>query len=131
MRSTATLSVSTAVLAIALAVLPARADEFQMPRQVKVAAVQMLGYDKTDVPRPGFDPSEAVVRYIQKAAIFGQPDWHPPYSIGLGGKSPSPLRVLVEPSEEIRHNPTQNPTQNPIRLEPVGSVRRRWKALMH
>jgi predicted amidohydrolase len=36
--------------------------------QVKVAAVQMLGYDKTDVPRPGFDPGEAVVRYIERAA---------------------------------------------------------------
>ena len=42
--------------------------EPQKPSQVKVAAVQMLGYDKTDVPRPGFDPSEAVVRYIEKAA---------------------------------------------------------------
>ncbi len=39
--------------------------------QVKVAAVQILGYDKTDVPRPGFDPSEAVVRYIAKAAQDG------------------------------------------------------------
>jgi len=39
--------------------------------QVKVAAVQMLGYDKTDVPRPGFDPSETVVRYIERAAKDG------------------------------------------------------------
>jgi predicted amidohydrolase len=38
------------------------------PTRVKVAAVQMLGYDKTDVPRPGFDPSEAVVPYIERAA---------------------------------------------------------------
>ena len=41
------------------------------PTQVKVAAVQMLGYDKTDLPRPGFDPSEAVVRYVEKAADDG------------------------------------------------------------
>ncbi|AMV40187.1 carbon-nitrogen hydrolase family protein [Planctomyces sp. SH-PL62] len=41
------------------------------PTQVKVAAVQMLGYDKTDLPRPGFDPSEAVVRYVEKAAGDG------------------------------------------------------------
>ena len=41
------------------------------PAQVKVAAVQMLGYDKTDVPRPGFDPSEAVVRYVERAAKDG------------------------------------------------------------
>ena len=41
------------------------------PTQVKVAAVQILGYDKNDVPRPGFDPSEAVVPYIHKAAKDG------------------------------------------------------------
>jgi len=41
------------------------------PAQVKVAAVQMLGYDKTDVPRPGFDPGEAVVRYVERAAKDG------------------------------------------------------------
>lgn len=34
---------------------------------VKVAAVQTLGYDKTDVPRPGYDPTEAIVPYINKA----------------------------------------------------------------
>jgi predicted amidohydrolase len=42
--------------------------EVQKPAQVKVAAVQILGYDKTDVPRPSFDPSESVVRYVEKAA---------------------------------------------------------------
>ncbi len=36
--------------------------------RVKIAAVQLLGYDKTDLPRPGFDPTKAVVRYIQRAA---------------------------------------------------------------
>jgi N-carbamoylputrescine amidase len=43
----------------------------KQPGQVKVAAVQILGYDKTDVRRPGFDPSEAVVRYIEKMAKDG------------------------------------------------------------
>jgi len=38
---------------------------------VKVAAVQILGYDKTDVPRPGYEPSEAVVRYIDRAGEDG------------------------------------------------------------
>lgn len=38
---------------------------------VAAAAVQILGYDKTDMPRPGFDPSESVVRYIEKAAKDG------------------------------------------------------------
>ncbi|WP_169977802.1 carbon-nitrogen hydrolase family protein [Tautonia rosea] len=39
--------------------------------QVKVAAVQILGYDKTDLPRPGFDPSEALVPFIERAARDG------------------------------------------------------------
>ena len=46
-------------------------DEPPKPSQVKVAAVQMLGYDKTDLPRPGYDPSEAVVPYIERAAKDG------------------------------------------------------------
>ena len=43
----------------------------QNPGEVKIAAVQMLGYDKTDLPRPGYDPSEKVVSYIEKAAHDG------------------------------------------------------------
>jgi predicted amidohydrolase len=50
------------------AVAPTAEPQQSLPAQVKVAAVQMLGYDKTDVPRPGFDPDKAVVRYIEKAA---------------------------------------------------------------
>jgi predicted amidohydrolase len=41
------------------------------PTAVKVAAVQLSGYDKTDVSRPGYDPTMAVVRYIDKAAADG------------------------------------------------------------
>lgn len=48
--------------------LVALGGEAGKPAEVKVAAVQMLGYDKTDLPRPGFDPSETVVRYVEKAA---------------------------------------------------------------
>ena len=55
-------------LIVCVAVVAAPAALGAEPTQVKVAAVQMLGYDKTDVPRPGFDPSEAVVQYIQRAA---------------------------------------------------------------
>jgi len=50
---------------------PASAEQTQQPASVKVAAVQMLGYDKGDLPRPGFDPSETVVRYIERAASDG------------------------------------------------------------
>lgn len=41
------------------------------PDTVKVAAVQILGYDKTDVPRPGYDPTEAMIPYINKAGEDG------------------------------------------------------------
>lgn len=39
--------------------------------EVKLAAVQVLGYDKTDLPRAGYDPSDTVVRYIERAARDG------------------------------------------------------------
>ena len=38
---------------------------------VKVAAVQISGYDKGYVERPGYDPTKALVKYIQKAAEDG------------------------------------------------------------
>lgn len=71
MRSTTSLSVSVSVLVAALLAVPVSAGESRKPTQVKVAAVQMLGYDKTDGPRPGVDPSESVVRYIERAAKDG------------------------------------------------------------
>ena len=61
-----TVSITTFFVALA-----GTAAESERPAQVKVAAVQMLGYDKTDVPRPGFDPSEAVVQYVERAAKDG------------------------------------------------------------
>lgn len=56
---------------VLLPALVAWGDEPSRPTQVKVAAVQMLGYDKAEVPRPGFDPSEAVVTFIERAAGDG------------------------------------------------------------
>lgn len=41
------------------------------PNQVKVAAVQILGYDKTDVPRSDYDPSEAIAAYVKRAGEDG------------------------------------------------------------
>ena len=64
------ITVSIPVFFFALVAMAAEPDK-PMAAQVKVAAVQMLGYDKTDVPRPGFDPSEAVVRYVERAAKDG------------------------------------------------------------
>lgn len=40
----------------------------QKPDTVKVAAVQVNGYDKMDVPRAGYDPTEALVPHINRAA---------------------------------------------------------------
>ncbi len=38
---------------------------------VKVAAVQICGYDKADVPRAGYAPEKAVVPYIERAGKDG------------------------------------------------------------
>lgn len=61
----------TTVLALLILVAGVSADEVAKPGQVKVSAVQLLGYDKTDLPRPGYDPSQDVVPYIEKAAKEG------------------------------------------------------------
>ena len=39
--------------------------------QVKVAAIQIDGYDKGDVPRVGYDPASEFVAYIGRAASDG------------------------------------------------------------
>ena len=41
------------------------------PPTVKVAAVQIRGYDKTDVPREGYDPTETMIPYIDRASEDG------------------------------------------------------------
>jgi N-carbamoylputrescine amidase len=68
LQTAMTLCVSLTLLLPALTVW---GGEPPQPSQVKVAAVQMLGYDKTDLPRPGYDPCEAVVPYIERAATDG------------------------------------------------------------
>lgn len=101
--------------------------EPRLPDLGRVAAVQMLGYDKTDIPRPGFDPSEAVVRYIEKAAedhgkdidwfINNDPEWimkrgdeFPVFDLDFGrigiltcydGWFPEPFRILSLKGAEI------------------------------
>ena len=39
----------------------------KLPQHVKVAAVQISGYDKTDLPRKNFDPVKPIVSYINQA----------------------------------------------------------------
>jgi len=41
------------------------------PDTVKIAAVQVCGYDKGYVERPGYDPAKVVTKYIQKASGDG------------------------------------------------------------
>ncbi|MFO0954184.1 MAG: carbon-nitrogen hydrolase family protein [Isosphaeraceae bacterium] len=62
---------TTVLLSMLLTVPAAWGEESAKPPQVKVAAVQMLGYDKAELPRPGYDPTDAVVRSIERAAGDG------------------------------------------------------------
>ena len=61
---------SALAVILAATTLAAQPTE-ERPSSVKVAAVQILGYDKTDVPRPGYDPTEAMVPHVRKAAEDG------------------------------------------------------------
>ena len=65
------------------------------PDVVKVAAVQICGYDKTDVPKPGYDPSEAMVPYIDRAGADGaQLVVFPEYVLGrIAVPSPTTERI--------------------------------------
>ncbi len=66
-----TLLMLTLSLMVATANTLAGEPAQNQPDTVKVAAVQILGYDKTDVPRPGYDPAEAMIPYIDKAGNDG------------------------------------------------------------
>jgi len=65
------LSISSPLLTLLATTLFAAPPVGEKPGTVKVAAVQILGYDKTDVPRPGYEPADAMVPYIEKAAADG------------------------------------------------------------
>lgn len=48
------------------------ADPSKKPfRQVKVAAVQISGYDKGDLPKEGYDPTRDIIPYIDRAGQEG------------------------------------------------------------
>jgi predicted amidohydrolase len=46
-------------------------QEQQRPGLVKIAAVQIKGYDKGDLPRTGYDPTTAILPYIDRAGREG------------------------------------------------------------
>ena len=60
--------ITTAGILTALAGTAAACGPDQVnPDLVKVAAVQISGYDKGDLPRDGYDPTTQLVRYINRA----------------------------------------------------------------
>jgi len=71
---TAAVRIGAAITLLALVLHAAKAhaqESDQPPRTVKVAAVQICGYDKGDVPKDGYDPTEAMIPYIDKASKDG------------------------------------------------------------
>lgn len=62
---------SSIVGAVAATSIGADENESKAPARVKVAAVQISGYDKGDLPREGYDPAQAIVPYIHRAGKDG------------------------------------------------------------
>lgn len=58
-------------LASGQALKAATPDLEAFPDFVKVAAVQISGYDKGELPRKGYDPTDAITPYIHRAAKDG------------------------------------------------------------
>ena len=52
----------------AFSIAPSFAEPKRSFDRVRVAAVQISGYDKTDTPRSGYDPADAMIPYIERAA---------------------------------------------------------------
>ncbi len=67
----------------------------ELPDRVKVAAVQITGYTKSYRPRSGYDPAEAILKYIEKAAADGaQLVVFPEYHLGRI-RVPSPVTERI------------------------------------
>jgi|KBSMisStaDraftv2_1062788.scaffolds.fasta_scaffold420623_2 predicted amidohydrolase len=64
---------------------------------VKVAAMQIKGYDKGNLPREGYDPTEAIVPYIDRASKdSAQLVVFPEYILGhIRVPSPITKKILV------------------------------------
>ncbi len=69
---------------------------------VKVAAVQITGYDKCDVPREGYDPVQAIIPYIKRACEDGaQLVVFPEYVLGrIQVPGPVTKRVAAAAAEQ-------------------------------
>ena len=89
------------LIVVDVSVRTAVGEAADKPNTVKVAAVQILGYDKTDVPRPGYDPSGTIVDYINRAGADGaQLVVFPEYVLGrISVPSPSTERISKAAAE--------------------------------
>ena len=66
------IEIALVLSAFLLSATRAHAAEFDQPSTtVKVAAVQICGYDKTDLPKEGYDPTKTMISYIEKASEDG------------------------------------------------------------
>jgi predicted amidohydrolase len=65
------------------------------PASVKVAAVQISGYDKGDLPRKGYDPTDVIIPYIHRAGKDG-------------------AQLVVFPEYVLGRIPVPGPTTNKI-----------------
>ncbi len=61
-------AVGIIVVALRLTMFPCLAQEAGASGKVKVAAVQISGYDKGELPRVGYEPQNRLVPYIERAA---------------------------------------------------------------
>ena len=82
----------------AVAAEPVRTKQLDL---VKVAAVQISGYDKGDLPRPGYDPTDAIIPYIHRAGKDGaQLVVFPEYVLGrISVPGPSTKKLAAAAAE--------------------------------
>ena len=69
LRSNRSTAIIASIIASSILSLATNADELKEPSRdkVKVAAVQISGYDKGDLPRDGYDPTVQILPYIDRA----------------------------------------------------------------
>jgi predicted amidohydrolase len=95
-----------ALILIGFANLPAgsaAAANGQRTGLVKVAAVQIKGYDKCDLPRKGYDPAAAMVPYIDRAGKDGaQLVVFPEYVLGHI-RVPGPITERISAAAAANH----------------------------
>jgi predicted amidohydrolase len=91
---------------ISLASLPAgsaKQGSGQHSALVKIAAVQIKGYDKCDLPREGYDPTAAIVPYIDRAGKDGaQLVAFPEYVLGHI-RVPGPVTERISAAATANH----------------------------